>query len=267
MDTSKTINNRELTEQFIKHEAALKSYLYRMTACREVAEDISQETFIRALDKLNTFKGRSTIKTWLFSIATHMALDHFRARKRWSLEDIDKVKDIPITKDIKIRFQTLVVESPHAKFEIKEHIDRCFTCIMKTLPIEQQIAFILKDVYQFKIQEITKIMRQSAGVVKHLLHDARKQMKGIYENRCSLINKEGVCHQCLTLNSYFNSNETLQERLSEIDMVNKSKKSDNHDELFSLRAKLVQAIDPINSKGAIIQNAIMEITREVTEKS
>lgn len=238
-----------------------------MTACREDAEDLSQETFIRALDKLNTFKGHSTIKTWLFSIATRMVLDHFRARKRWKLESIDKVRDLPITKDIKTRFQNLLEESPHAKFEIKEHIDRCFTCIMKTLPIEQQIAFILKDVYQFKILEITRIMSQSTGVVKHLLHDARKQMRDIYKNRCSLINKDGVCYQCITLNSYFNSNENLQEKLSEIDMVNKSKRTDNHDKLFSLRVKLVQAIDPINSKGATIQNAIMQITREATEES
>ncbi|MCP4402890.1 MAG: hypothetical protein GY801_37010 [bacterium] len=47
--------------------------------------------------------------------------------------------------------------SPHGQFEIKEYIDFCFTCLSKTLPIEQQIALILKDIYAFKRKEILKI--------------------------------------------------------------------------------------------------------------
>ena len=67
---------------------------------------------------------------------------------------------------------------------MKEHIDYCFTCMSKTLPIENQVALILKDIYDFQIKEICLILGKTEGVVKHLLNDARNIMTGIFENRC-----------------------------------------------------------------------------------
>jgi len=48
--------------------------------------------------------------------------------------------------------------SPQGQFEIKEHIAFCFTCIAKSLPLEQQISLLLKEVYEFKVNEITQFL-------------------------------------------------------------------------------------------------------------
>ena len=58
---------------FIGFQTQLKSYLYRLLANRNDAEDIMHDTFIKAFDKLSTFRGESSLKTWVFQIANHLA--------------------------------------------------------------------------------------------------------------------------------------------------------------------------------------------------
>ena len=58
---------------FAAFQPQLKSYLYRLLANRNDAEDLTHDTFIRAFDQLHTFKGESTLKTWVFRIATNLA--------------------------------------------------------------------------------------------------------------------------------------------------------------------------------------------------
>src|SRR5206468_3338347 len=64
----------------------LFAYIYRMTASPQDAEDLLQDTLVRVLESLPSFRRESQFKTWLFGIATHVCLDHLRARKRWRLE-------------------------------------------------------------------------------------------------------------------------------------------------------------------------------------
>ena len=71
----------ELTEAFEAVRQDLKSFILRMTTSVKDTEDIVQETYIRAHAKLNTFKGESSLKTWIFAIASNLARDLLRAKK------------------------------------------------------------------------------------------------------------------------------------------------------------------------------------------
>jgi RNA polymerase sigma-70 factor (ECF subfamily) len=164
-------------------------------------------------------------------------------------------------------FRNVHQTSNAGAYEIKEHIDFCFTCISKTLPIENQVALILKDIYDFPIKEICLILDQTEGVVKHLLNDARSTMTGIYEHRCALINKNGVCDQCSQLNGIFNPKQDQQEQRMKLEMTKGSEKY-NREELYALRAQLVKAIDPLHSTGTDLQDIILRCTRTaIGEKS
>jgi len=155
--------------------------------------------------------------------------------------------------------------SPQGKFEIKEHIALCFTCISKSLPLEQHLALLLKEIYGFKVKEIAQIMDQSEAMVKYYLHVARSRMIDIFDRRCSLINKQGICHQCTELNGIFNPKQKAQEELSKIEMArdaeNKSKEA-----LFDLRLKVLQEIDPYISGAAALQLHHLEHNCQVIEK-
>jgi RNA polymerase sigma-70 factor, ECF subfamily len=246
---------------FAEFQNQLKSYLYRLLADRNDVDDLTHDTFIRAFSKISTFNQDSSLKTWVFSIATNLAYDHLRKVKRWQADAQDRGADLAIgSEEVKRVFWIAHDTSPAGTYEMKEHIDFCFTCISKTLPIENQVALILKDIYDFQVKEICLILGKSEGVIKHLLKDARNIMTDIFEHRCALINKNGVCHQCSHINEIFNPKQDQQEELMKLELVKASKKY-NREELFALRTVLVKAIDPLHAAGTDLHESIMNCVR------
>lgn len=246
---------------FAEFQPQLKSYLYRLLTDRNDTDDLTHDTFVRAFDKISTFKGNSTFKTWTFQIATNLAYDFLRKKKRWLPTAQDQAKSLAMsTEHIQQLFVMTNQTSNRGRYEVKEHIDFCFTCISKTLTLEEQIAIILKDIYAFSRSEIASILSKSEGVVKHLLFNGRKMMIEIFDNRCALINKNGACHQCTELAGIYNPKQTKQAALMKIKMV-KEANAKSKEELYQLRSDLVAAIDPLNAEGADMQDIIMQCTR------
>ena len=246
---------------FAGFQNQLKSYLYRLIVDRNDVDDLMHDTFIKAFDKISAFNKDSSLKTWVFKIATNLAYDHLRKLKRWPADAQDQGATLAIgTAEIAQSFRIVHQTSSAGAYEMKEHIDFCFTCISKTLPIENQVALILKDIYDFQVKEICLIMENTEGVVKHLLNFSRDTMTTVFDNRCALVNKNGVCDQCSQLNGIFNPKQDQQEERMKLELVKASKKF-NRAELFTLRTKLVKAIDPLHSSGTDLQDIIMKCTR------
>jgi RNA polymerase sigma-70 factor (ECF subfamily) len=254
-----------LNQEFQNTSAQLKSYIVRITASVHDAEDIVQDTYIKASEKLNTFRGESSLKTWLFSIASNLAKDNVRAQRRW----VENVTDI--TKEAAMKDQQFFQEamhirmtSPNGQYEAKEHIAFCFTCISKSLPLEQQLCIFLKEVYEFKISEIAIILSSTEAMVKYYLHTGRSKMIQVFDGRCALISKQGVCHQCSELNGIFNPKQNAQEELMKTDLVKEAEKGDK-EHLFDLRMKILREIDPFKSKASELQLHHLEHNRQVMD--
>jgi RNA polymerase sigma-70 factor, ECF subfamily len=247
---------------FSEFQNQLKSYLYRLVTDRNDAEDLTHDTFVKAFDKIATFKGNASLKTWVFTIATHLAYDHLQRYKRWSPDAQDRAKALALgNKNVYDAINLVSYASGEGAYDMKEHIDFCFTCISKTLSIENQVALILKDVYDFSVKDICLILDKTEGIVKHLLIDARKTMVDVFDHRCALINKTGTCNQCSELNGVHNPKQNQQEELMKLELVKASKKF-NREELYEMRTQLVKAIDPIRGRGADLQDIIMKCTRQ-----
>jgi len=252
---------------FADFQQQLKSYLYRLLANRNDAEDLTHDTFIKAFDKLHSFRGEASFKTWVFQIATHLAYNYLKRSKRWTEDVSEKAKKL-VQKDAALRKEIVQVHESDqaAKYDIKEHIDTCFTCISKTLPIEKQVSIILKDVYDFTVAEICLILDKTEGVVKYLLQEARKTLSEIFDRRCALVNKNGVCHQCSELNAWLNPKQHQQEALLKLNLVKNAHKLDQ-EALYEMRAQLIKNIDPLRSEGADLQEILMKCNRLAMEPS
>ena len=255
----------KLNLEFETFRGELKSFILRMTASVHDAEDIVQDTYIKAQANIDSFRGDSSLKTWLFAIASNLAKDLLKAKKRWPENVTDICKDAAMgnpqffQEAMRIR-QT----SPQGHFEIKEHISFCFNCVSKSLPLEQQLTLLLKEVYGFKVKEIAQIMSQTDAMVKYYLHVGRSKMIEIFDRRCSLINKQGICHQCTELNGIFNPKQQIQEELVKIKMV-RDAASESKEALFDLRLKILQELDPFESGAAVLQLHHLEHNRQVME--
>lgn len=256
----------ELTTQFVTFQGELKSFLLRMTASVQDAEDIVQDTYVKAQSKLHTFRGESTLKTWVFSIASNLARDLLKSKKRWPETVTDICREEALGNREFFREAMQIREtSPQGNFEIREHIAFCFTCISKSLPLEEHLVLLLKEVYDFKVNEITQIVQLSEAMVKYYLHVSRRKMIDIFDQRCSLINKQGICHQCTELNGIFNPKQKAQEELVKIEMAREAENK-SRDELFQLRMKILQELDPFESGAAQLQLHHLEHNRQVMEK-
>jgi len=243
----------------------LKSYLLRITACVADAEDIAHDTYLKGLEKRETFRGESSLKTWLFTIASNLAKDNLKTQKRWTENVTDITKAAALNnKQFFEEAMHIAATSPHGQFEVKEHIALCFTCISKALPLEQQLCLFLKEVYEFKVLEIANILSTNEAMVKYYLHTGRSKMINIFEGRCALINKEGVCHQCSELNGIFNPKQNTQAELVKIDLVKESANKDK-EHLFDLRMKILGELDPFASGASALQLHHLEHNRQVME--
>jgi RNA polymerase sigma-70 factor, ECF subfamily len=255
-----------LTSEFELFRGELKSFILRVTASVQDAEDIVQETYIKAHAKMNTFRGESSLKTWVFTIASNLAKDLLRSRKRWpeTVTDICREESLGNAQFFEEAMQ-IRQTSPQGNFEIKEHIAFCFTCVSKSLPLEQHLTLLLKEVYGFKVKEIADILDQTDAMVKYYLHTARSKMIDIFDHRCSLINKQGICHQCTELNGIFNPKQRTEEELVKVEMA-RDAQNKNKEELFDLRLKVLQQLDPFESGAAELQLHHLEHNRQVMEE-
>jgi RNA polymerase sigma-70 factor (ECF subfamily) len=248
----------------LRHQGAIKSYLYRLTACREDAEDLVQEVWIQVYTRLATYEECSSVRVWLFAIATQLAMEHPRAKARWPVDAQDKAKALAAADpEITDLLRRTHWESPHARYEIREHIDFCFTCILKTLPLEEHIVLMIVDIYDFTEAEAAEVLGRSVEGVNHLVHQARATMKGIFEQRCALINPQGACHQCTELNGLFNPHQAEQQELMKVDLVRAAQDPTRQD-LYELRTALVRSIDPLNAAGTNLHEVMMRVVRQVS---
>ena len=178
-----------LHAEFVAFKAQLLSYLYRLTANKQDAEDLAHDTFIKVFENIDKFRHESTFKTWVFAIATNLAKDHKRVQLRWGEDWMDLVRDAHVeSPELFAKKASIVENSPHGKFVLSEHLNYCFNCTVKTLLLHEQICLWLKEVYDFRISEIVLITGFSEGKVKHALADARNHMMRIFEKKCALVN-------------------------------------------------------------------------------
>jgi RNA polymerase sigma-70 factor (ECF subfamily) len=256
----------QFTNEFELVTPQLKSYLLRITASVEDTEDIVQDTFIKASEKIDTFRGDSSVKTWIFTIASNLAKDNLRAKKRWAenVNDICKAKALA-NPGYFAGAMNIQATSPHGQFEIKEHISFCLTCIAKSLPLEQQLCIFLKEIYDFKILEITQILNTTEAMVKYYLHTGRGKMITVFDGRCALINKAGICHQCSELNGIFNPKQDFEIEKNKIGLANTAEKGDK-DHLLNLRLQIMKEIDPFSSNGSDLQLYHLEHNRKIMEE-
>ncbi len=238
------MNDQKFQTEFISFQSELNSFIFRLVMNKQETEDLVQDVYLKAMENLSSFQPhKASLKTWVFTIALNSAKNRLKQKRRWSEDYLTIAKNYNTAKPE--RFQNMLKEfrsTPDAVFEMKEHLNYCFSCISRTLELVQQVTLLLKEVYGFKQKEIQQITGLSEGKVKHGIADARKNMKRIFYNRCSLINKKGVCSQCTELNGIFNPKQDTHIKAKELKLSPDEK---NQDRLLDLRLALVSSTNPL----------------------
>jgi RNA polymerase sigma-70 factor, ECF subfamily len=152
---------REALEQlYLAHFDRIYSYLQMSVGNRHDAEDLTTQTFLRMLESIGRFRWQSApFSAWLFRIAHNLAMDHFRASRRWQPEE--EVPEPPGT------------EEPSAEAVAMHAIGRqSMLRLIEDLSLDQQQVLTLKFVFNFANAEVATILGKSPGAIKSLQHRA-----------------------------------------------------------------------------------------------
>jgi len=250
--------NFDFQQEFIDLRDSLESFVFRFLCNRQDVEDIVQDTYIKVLNNIHAFQNKSSFKTWVFAIAANQSKNLLKKQKRWAEEFQDKGESLHLlSKEHMNRLKNVYMSVPDVQFELIEHINYCFNCITKTLSLPQQICLLLKEVHQFKIKEIIEISGLTEGQVKHNLTYARKIMTRVFDNRCALIKKQGVCNQCSELMGILNSEQNAWEEVNQLKLV-KQKETADDDHLLDLRISLIKNIHPLKAANSHLHTYMLE---------
>ena len=135
---------------------------YRMAGDDDLARDFTQETFIRAFERLDTFRGESAFSTWLHSIATTVALNGLRKVKRFRKREADIEEADAVT-----------VSRKHAEPDLKRRLAQA----IGALPDGYRTVFLLHDVEGYTHEEIGAALAIESGTSKAQLSRARAKLR------------------------------------------------------------------------------------------
>ena len=148
------------------HRAELRAHCYRMLGSVHDAEDALQETLLRAWRGLRRFEGRSSVRTWLYRIATNACLDLMKRRSRTEAQHLEPYPD-----------ELLEMEdglpSPHARYEQRESVELAFVAALQHLPATQRATLLLRDVLGFSAKETAEALETTVASANGALRRAR----------------------------------------------------------------------------------------------
>ncbi|MFI5123281.1 MAG: sigma-70 family RNA polymerase sigma factor [Vicinamibacteria bacterium] len=154
---------RDLVEP---HRRALEVHAYRMLGSPHDAEDVVQETLMRAWKTLERFERRASIETWLYRIATNACLDELERRPRRP-EPV-----YPYPDERLLEAETPVVD-PAARYAMREGVELAFLTAIQRLPGRQRAILILRDVLGWSSGEVAELLESTVAAVNSGLQRAR----------------------------------------------------------------------------------------------
>jgi RNA polymerase sigma-70 factor (ECF subfamily) len=154
---------RELVERYA--DGVLR-YLIHMTANRDQAEDLFQETFKKVHEKAHTYRG-PVFKSWLFTIATRATIDHLRRRRRVAMLSLDQEADCGQESSTSLAETLASEEAPDPAEElVREERKQQVREAVASLPVKQRAALVLAYYQQLSYREVADVMGCSLGTVK-----------------------------------------------------------------------------------------------------
>jgi RNA polymerase sigma-70 factor (ECF subfamily) len=167
----------ELTEQYRRE---LHVHCYRMLGSLEDAEDLVQETYLRAWRQRASFEGRSTFRAWLYRIATNACLDALERRQRRPVPVSATETEVPWIQPYPDRLLDGVApgeDEPDAAIVAKETIELAFLVAIQHLPPRQRAVLIVRDVLGWSASESAALLETSVAAVNSALQRARATLR------------------------------------------------------------------------------------------
>lgn len=173
----KKFNENAFNFFVLKYQGMITSYVNKLINNKDESWNISQEVFISVFRNINTFRGESSLKTWLFRIARNYTINklkYLKVRKSDKHNSIDNLKEKYPNYDIPMN------KTPLKNLENKEELMLLELALMNLNEKDREII-VLRDLNELNYDEISEILGISLGTVKSRLFRARDKLKISYD--------------------------------------------------------------------------------------
>lgn len=164
-----------------RYQRELLAHCYRMSGSVQEAEDLVQETFLRAWKAADRFEGRSSVRTWLYRIATNVCLTNLEGRPRRPLPagigTPEAMAGDALETDHEIAWLEPVPDAAVVVAE-RDSIRLAFVAALQHLPAKQRAVLILRDVLRWSAAEVAEALDTTTAAVNSALQRAHAQMTG-----------------------------------------------------------------------------------------
>jgi RNA polymerase sigma-70 factor (ECF subfamily) len=192
LDAARDGDEAAFTTLVERYRSELTAHCYRMLGSLHDAEDALQEAMLRAWRGIGRFEGRSSLRSWLYTIATNTCLNAIERRKP-RLHPIDygprtdpdeAVPGLPVAETVWIEpfpDERLIVEdgpmAPEARYEAREAVELAFIAALQHLPPNQRAVLILREVLGYSARETAATLETSVASVNSALQRARATLE------------------------------------------------------------------------------------------
>lgn len=182
-------NSEAFTTLVEPYRKPLLVHCYRMSGSLDDAEDLVQETYLRAWGKIKSFEGQGSFRNWLYVIATRVWLDEVRKNKKQVLLPLDSDPDDPDSPPLPPAspaswldplpdsWLSGIVPSPEISYERRETISFAFMVALQKLNARQRVVLILREVFVWSAEDVANALGLTVDSVNNLLYRARKNLE------------------------------------------------------------------------------------------
>lgn len=190
-----TVSTSDLSESLVTHRDAIVRYIRGIVRNDAEAEDLAQETLIRAYDRLSTLEDTSRLLPWLYRIATNVTYDHFRQASF-------RHRPAPLEEDglgglIAGRSKIDIADSPRLdKLMEQREMSSCLQGFIANLSDPYRAVILLHDLQGLTNPEIAEVLGVSLATVKIRLHRARAKLRAVLSEGCTFFHDERGVQVC-----------------------------------------------------------------------
>ncbi len=181
---------KKLVDLYTENYSKLYACVFRMTGNHQNTEDILQDSFIKAYQNLDKFKGNAKLYTWVYRIVINESYRYF--------EYIKKLPLIRITEELGVSESEFLnslefVPNLEDNLIVEEMREKCLQGFLKCIPRRQRVCFLFKNLLDLDNHDLAEILDISLDNVKVTLHRGRKKLQEMFEMRCNLIDPAKPC--------------------------------------------------------------------------
>lgn len=207
-------NKMNICDVYKSYYKYIFNYALKLTCNPDDALDVTQDTFMKAMEKLDTLKSEQALASWLRTICFHEFLNKSRKDPKKYLVEVDDWENL----EQEGCLLTHVMLQPEDEIIVEEEVrslqNGCFLAMVRKLTLHQRIVFSLVDMYGLPIEYVAGILDISKGAAKGLLYRARMNIDSFFADHCSIIYEKNPC-TCRAWIEFSSNRSNLQNKAKE----------------------------------------------------